>query len=84
MLIRDGVPTVVKDNLTDVRNIAPGADPTVLSDSFDLPYTVGKDDKLAIWLPDRSDGLQSNAAYSIRLANTEITWEDGYNVVKVF
>lgn len=84
VLIRDGVATVLKESLMDVRNLAPGAAATVLSGSFTLPYRVAIGDKLAIWLPDSAPGLQSNPAYSILLACSDVTWEDGYNVLEVF
>lgn len=84
LLHAEGDPDVLVDNLADVRTIAPGASATSLSGSFDLPVDVVAGDKLAIWLPDNAAGLQSNAAYSIRLANDEVTWSSGYNVIYTF
>lgn len=84
VLIHNGTPTVLKDNLTDVRNLAPGASATVLEGSFTLPQSVYKDDKLAIWLPDNATGLQATPAYSIHLANSDVTWENGYNIIHTF
>ena len=83
VLLHGGTPTVLKD-LGDIREIAPGDDFYNLSGSFDLPAAVTAGDKLAIWLPDNASGLQSNAAYSIRLANAEVSWESGYNVIHTF
>lgn len=83
VILHGGTPTVLED-LGDVREIAPGAGYTTLSGSFALPYAITAGDKLAIWLPDNASGLQSNAAYSIRLANTEVSWESGYNVIHTF
>lgn len=79
-----GDPTVLVDNLMDVRNLAAGADATTLSGSFNLPAAVAKGDKLAIWLPDGSASLRSNASYSIHLANDAVTWSNGYNVLFTF
>ena len=84
LLHSSGASTVLVDNLGDVRNLAPGADFTTLSGSFELSADVANGDKLAIWLPDNASGLQANAAYSIRLANKEVTWTDGYNVLYTF
>lgn len=66
----------------DVRNLSPGASATVLSSSFELPVRVADGDKLAIWMPDRTVSLQSTPAYSIRFANTDISWENGFNVLE--
>lgn len=84
VLIHDGTPEVLKSNLTDVRNLVPGASATELSGSFELPQDVAKNDQLAIWLPDNAAGLQATPAYSIRLANEEVVWENGYNVIYTF
>ncbi len=84
VLIHNGTPAVLKDNLTDVRNLAPGASATVLEGSFTLLQNVYKDDKLAIWLPDNATGLQATPAYSIHLANSDVTWENGYNIIHTF
>lgn len=84
VLLHGGSPVVLVDNLCDVRDIAPGASATDLDSSFTLPQTIVPGDKLAIWLPDNASGLQSNPAYSICLANSDITWEDGYNVLYTF
>ena len=84
MLHSSGDPIVLVNNLCDVRNLAPGADYTTLSGSFDLTANVVSGDKLAIWLPDNAVGLRSNPAYSIRLANKEISWTNGYNVLYTF
>lgn len=84
VLIHDGTPVVLKSNLTDVRNLAPGADATILTGSFDLPQAVTRKDKLAIWMPDNAAALQATPAYSIHLANEEVVWENGYNVIYSF
>lgn len=83
VLLHSGTPTVLAD-LGDIRDIAPGAGFTTLTGTFDLPAAITAGDKLAIWLPDNATGLRSNAAYSIRLANTEVTWDSGYNVLYTF
>ena len=41
-------------------------------------------DKLAVWLPDAAEGLQSRSEYSIRLANSDVAWDSGYNVIYTF
>ena len=84
LLHTSGAPDVLVDNLGDIRTIEAGADFTTLSGSFSLPVDVASGDKLAIWLPDRTAGLQSNAAYSIRFANSDVTWDNGYNVLYTF
>ena len=78
-----GEPTVVKD-LGEVRDILPGNPATVISGYFNLPNAAEAGDKLAIWLPDNATGLQNNASYSIRLANSDISWESGYNIIYTF
>ena len=84
VVIHNDVATTVVSNLMDVRNLAGGADATSLSGAFTLPYSLSAGDKLAIWLPDNAAGLRSNAAYSIRLANSDVTWSGGYNVLYTF
>ena len=84
VLISGGSPTVLVDNLADIRTIASGGDATLLSGSFNLPFDVSTGDKLAIWLPDNAASLQANPAYSIRLASNEVAWENGYNVLYTF
>ena len=88
VVIHEGTATVVANNLMDVRNLAPGAaEPTVLNGSFSLPYSLSVGDQLAIWLPDADildKGLDEIPAYSIRLANSDVTWSNGYNVLYTF
>lgn len=88
VLIHNGTPTVLKDMGTehDIRNISPGGNYT-----YDFNVTLTQDvytgDKLAIWMPDadiKSHDLDENPAYSIRLANSDVTWSDGYNVLYTF
>lgn len=88
VLLHNGVSTAVVDNLMDVRDLAPGAaEPTVLNGSFTLPYSLTAGDQLAIWLPDADildKGLDGIPAYSIRLANSDVTWSNGFNVLYTF
>lgn len=84
VLLRGGSSIVLADNLGDIRTVAAGASATEFAGSFTLPQTVVAGDKLAIWLPDNADALRSNAAYSIRFANSDVTWESGYNVIYTF
>jgi hypothetical protein len=79
-----GEPTVVVDNLGDVRSLLPGAAASTFSGSFNLPIDAEAGDKIAVWIPDNAAGLQTNGAYSIRLGNSDISWENGYNVIYTF
>lgn len=83
VLLHEGTPTVLVANLGEIRSVAAGGSET-FSGSFSLPQNVVSGDKLAIWLPDNATGLQSTAAYSIRLANSDVTWSSGYNVIHTF
>ena len=84
VLLHNGNPTVLVNDLGDIRNVAPGADAVTLSGSFTLQAAVASGDKLAIWLPDNATTLQSNALYSIHLANAETGWQNGYNILYTF
>ena len=87
VVLHNGTATAVVDNLMDVRNLAPGADATVLNGSFQLPCSLASGDQIAIWLPDADildKGLDEIPAYSIRLANNEVVWSNGYNVLCAF
>ena len=85
VLLHGSTPTVLKDLTAahDVRDITPGNNHTY---SFDvtLPQNICEGDRLAIWMPDKTAGLQSTAAYSIRLSNNDVTWDNGYNVIHTF
>ena len=83
VLLHEGTPTVLVANLGEIRSVAAGGSET-FSGSFSLPQNVVSGDKLAIWLPDNAAGLQSNASYSIRLANSDVTWSSGYNIIHTF
>lgn len=96
VLLRDGVPpTVLVENLGEVRDVPPGG-----SRSFTRTFTIPAcgiqgNDKLALWFPDASPSIADRAAYAIRLANDGIEWETsdpldpaqalgGYNVFTQF
>ena len=83
VLVHNGEASVLAD-FGDVRDLAPGAAATTFSGSFTLPQNVMQYDQLAIWLPDNAAGLRSTPAYSIRLANSDVTWSNGYNVLYTF
>ena len=83
VLLHEGTPTVLVANLGEIRSVAAGGSET-FSGSFELPQTVASSDQLAIWLPDSADGLQGTPAYSIRLANSDVTWSSGYNIIHTF
>lgn len=84
VLLHNSTPYVLVDNLGEIRNVAPGGSAESFNGSFSLPQNIVAGDKLAIWLPDNATGLQSNALYSIRLANSDVTWTSGYNVIHIF
>lgn len=66
---------------TDWRTWLSGA--VAVNQSVSLPAGMQAGTyKLALWLPDNAAGLQSNPAYSVRLANSG-TWDatNGYNVL---
>lgn len=82
-----GEATTVVDNLGDVRSLLPGAGASTFSGSFNLPVNAEAGDKIAVWMPDSDpldNDLDQNPAYSIRLANSDISWENGYNVIYTF
>lgn len=83
VLIHEGSATVLGDMGFDIRDIAPD-DSHTYDLNVSLPQDVMTGDKLAIWMPDNAAGLQSNAAYSIRLSNSDVKWENGYNVFYTF
>lgn len=96
VLLHNGTPTVLKENVGDVRLVPSGTlsgttvTPGSLSYTFtaNLSQNIVSGDQLALWLPDQdpqNQGLQSRSVYSIRLANNETTWtEGGYNVFYTF
>lgn len=84
VLLHNSTPAVLVDNLGEIRNVAPGGSAETFSGSFNLPQNVVAGDKLAIWLPDNATSLQGNALYSIRLANSDVTWSSGYNIIHSF
>lgn len=83
VLLHGGAPTILVDDLGEIRNVAPGGSET-FSGSFSLPQSIAGGDQLAIWLPDSAVGLQGTPAYSIRLANSDVTWSSGYNIIHTF
>ena len=85
VLLHGTTPTVLKDltAVHDVRDITPGGNYTY-SIEVVLPQNICEGDKLAIWMPDKTAGLQGTAAYSIRLSNRDVSWENGYNVIHTF
>lgn len=96
VLLRDGVPpTVLVENLGEVRDVPPGGSRT-FTRTFTIPACgIQGNDKLALWLPDASSSIADRAAYAIRLANDGIEWETsdpsdpaqalgGYNVFTQF
>lgn len=84
VLLHGNAAPVVLADLGDARDIAPGDTPVVINGSVAWPQDVSAGDCLAIWLPDSHDSLRDNAAYSIRLANKETSWQSGCNVIHTF
>jgi hypothetical protein len=93
VLLHGSTPIVLKADCGDVRLVPPGTvsgsviTPGSKTYSFTvtLPQSISSGDRLALWLPDNAEDLQSRAVYSIRLANNETTWtSDGYNVFYTF
>lgn len=76
VLLRDGVPpTVLVENLGEVRDVPPGGSRT-FTRTFTIPAcAIQGNDKLALWFPDASPSIAERAAYAIRLANDGIIWE---------
>ena len=92
VLLHNGTPTVLKDSDLEIRLVPAGtvSGTTVTPGSHTytfqvtLPQDIVTGDKLAIWLPDNATGLQNRPDYSIRLANHETQWSNGYNVFYTF
>lgn len=82
VLVHGNSYTVVAD-LGDPRTVESLGSKTFTAE-FTLPQDIASGDKLALWLPDNAEGLQSKAAYSVRLANDETTWAKGYNIFYTF
>ena len=69
----------------EIHHTLPVADPRRHAFDLSLTQPLCEGDKLALWLPDADEDLQSLPAYSIRLANQETTWTSGgYNVFYTF
>ena len=76
VLLRDGVPpTVLVENLGEVRDVPPGGSRT-FTRTFTIPACgIQGNDKLALWLPDASaypdpsTSIARLAVYAIHLAN---------------
>ena len=83
LLIHGGSPVELVSDLGEIRDVLPGSTHE-FKGSFTLPQDIASGDKLAIWLPDSNDGLKNISSYSIRLANSDVTWENGYNVIYTF
>ena len=83
VLIHNGSAVVLKDNVGDIRSVASGTTKTFTVD-VTMPQTAVSGDKLALWLPDQASGLRSRSEYSIRLANSDVSWSNGYNILYTF
>lgn len=75
---------IVVADLGDPRTVESLGSKTFTAE-FTLPQDIASGDNLALWLPDNAEGLQSKAAYSVRLANTSsVTWKNGHNLFYTF
>ena len=83
VLIHNGTPVVLKDDCGEIRSVASGTTETFTFD-VTMPQSAVSGDKLALWLPDKASGLRNRSEYSIRLANSDVTWSDGYNILYTF
>ena len=83
VLIHNGTPVILKDYCGEIRSVKSGTTETFTFD-VTMPQSAVSGDKLALWLPDKASGLRSRAEYSIRLANSDVTWSDGYNILYTF
>ena len=83
VLLHGGAATILADQVGDIRLVE-----SLSSKSYTVTVTLPQDivggDRLALWLPDAAESLQSTPAYSIRLANSDVAWDAGYNVVYSF
>ena len=83
VLIHNGSPVLLKEDFGDIRSVASNSTETFTFD-VTMPRTAVAGDKLALWLPDQAEGLQNRSEYSIRLANSDVTWSNGYNILYTF
>ena len=82
VLLHNGTPYELR-SVGDVRTVASETTKT-FTVSVTLPRTVVSGDKLALWLPDQASNLRSRPEYSIRLANSGMSWSNGYNIIHTF
>lgn len=82
VLLHNGTPYELC-SVGDVRTVASETTKT-FTVSVTLPRTVVSGDKLALWLPDQASNLRSRPEYSIRLANSGMSWSNGYNIIHTF
>ena len=83
VLLQDGSATVLADQVGDIRLVESQSSKT-FTVTVALPRDIVAGDKLALWLPDAAEPLQSTPAYSIQLANNDVAWDSGYNIVYTF
>ena len=83
VLIHNGTPVVLKSNCGEIRSVASGTTET-FTFNVTMPQSAVSGDKLALWLPDQADGLRDRPEYSIRLANSDVSWSNGYNILYTF
>lgn len=83
VLLHNGTPTVLAEDLGDPRSVASQGTQTFTA-NVTLSQDIAAGDQLALWLPDNATNLRSTPAYSVRLANTNVTWSNGYNIFYTF
>ena len=83
VLLHNGSAVILKDQVGEVRLVASQASKE-FTVTVTLPQDIVAGDQLALWLPDAATSLQSREEYSIRLANSDVSWSSGYNVMYTF
>ena len=83
VLIHNGTPVVIKENCGEIRSVASETTET-FTFNVTMPQSAVSGDKLALWLPDQAEGLRDRPEYSIRLANSDVSWSNGYNILYTF
>ena len=83
VLIHNGTPVVIKENCGEIRSVA-SETTEIFTFNVTMPQSAVSGDKLALWLPDQASGLRNRSEYSIRLANSDVSWSNGYNILYTF
>jgi hypothetical protein len=84
VLIHNSTPVILKDYCGEIRSVKSGTTETFTFDVTMPQSAVSGRTTLALWLPDQADGLRDRPEYSIRLANSDVSWSNGYNILYTF